>query len=110
MTPGGWVCGDAWFGSVAPAVELKLRYGIYSTFVIKQNLNFYPHRILYDILMLRHPQRPAGHWVVMKANISGVDIFAMVYAWSSKGLTYIISTCGKTIGCFIRSDQTTRTD
>ena len=33
----------------------------------------------------------------MKANISGVDIFAMVYSWSSRGLTYIVSTCGKTI-------------
>ena len=28
---GGWVCGDTWFGSVASAVELMLRLGVYSS-------------------------------------------------------------------------------
>ena len=28
---GGWVCGDAWFGSILSAIELKLRLGVYSS-------------------------------------------------------------------------------
>ena len=28
---GGWVCGDAWFGSIMSAVELRIRKGIYSS-------------------------------------------------------------------------------
>ena len=28
---GGWVCGDAWFGSIPSAIELKLRLGVYSS-------------------------------------------------------------------------------
>ena len=28
---GGWVCGDAWFGSSMSAVELRIRKGIYSS-------------------------------------------------------------------------------
>ena len=39
---GGWIGGDAWFGSVNAAVELKCRLGINSTFIIKQNKNYCP--------------------------------------------------------------------
>ena len=28
---GGWVCRDAWFGSVVLAIELKIRLGVYSS-------------------------------------------------------------------------------
>ena len=35
---GGWVFGDVWFGSVTAAVEAKIRLGVYTTFVVKQNL------------------------------------------------------------------------
>jgi hypothetical protein len=38
----------------------------------------------------------AGHWVVFKTMISGVDLFAMVYAWSQKGVSYILSTYSST--------------
>jgi hypothetical protein len=31
LVKGGWVCGDAWFGSVVSAVELKIRLGVYSS-------------------------------------------------------------------------------
>ena len=43
--------------------------GIHSTFIVKQNLNYCPKQVLYSILLARHKTRPAGHWVVMKANI-----------------------------------------
>lgn len=33
----------------------------------------------------------------MKATISEVDIFIMVYAWSQKGLAYMVSSCGTTV-------------
>ena len=33
----------------------------------------------------------------MKANISSVDLYIMVYAWSQQRTCMIVSTCGKTI-------------
>ena len=81
---GGWVGGDAWFGSINTAVELKAKLGIYSTFIVKQNLNYFPMQVLHAILVARYSKRPAGHWVTMKATISGVDLYVMAYAWSQK--------------------------
>ena len=49
------------------------------------------------VLRARHPKRPAGHWVVMKTNLAGVDLFVMIYAWSQQRTTMMVSTCGKTI-------------
>ena len=57
----------------------------------------FPKEVLYSVLKARHPRRPAGHWVVMKTAIAGVDLFAMVYAWSQSSVAYMVSTCGKTI-------------
>ena len=94
---GGWVGGDAWFGSIESCVELNRRLGLYSTFIVKQNVNYFPMQILHDILIARHGSRPAGHWVVMQANISGVDLFVMAYAWSQKGVAYFVSSCGTTV-------------
>jgi len=37
---GGWVGGDAWFGSVMTLVEVKKRFGVYSTWIIKNNSKF----------------------------------------------------------------------
>ena len=54
-------------------------------------------QILHDILIARHGSRPAGHWVVMQTNISGVDLFVMAYAWSQKGVAYFVSSCGTTV-------------
>ena len=31
LQKGGWVCGDAWFGSVTSVVELMIRKGVYSS-------------------------------------------------------------------------------
>jgi hypothetical protein len=33
----------------------------------------------------------------MKTNLAGVDLFAMIYAWSQQRTTMVVSTCGKTI-------------
>ena len=94
---GGWVGGDAWFGLVATCVELRKRKEIFSTFIVKQNVGYFPKSVLHSILLARYPKRPAGHWAVMKATISGVDIFIMAYAWSQKGIAYMVSSCGKTV-------------
>jgi hypothetical protein len=39
----------------------------------------------------------AGHHVVMKATISGVDLFLLAYAWSNKRTAYLVSKCGTTV-------------
>ncbi len=85
---GGWISGDAWFGSVNSCVELMKKKGIYSTFIVKQNLNYGLTRVLYSVLLARYKTRPAGHWVVMKSVISGIDIFILVYAYSNKHDAY----------------------
>ena len=107
VAKGGWVGGDAWFGSVMSAVEVFNRFGVYrylfkcccfcynedyklyvlnffshSTFIIKNNQTFFPMRVLHDILKSRHGDHPAGHWVVMLATISQVRVLAIEYAWS----------------------------
>ena len=94
---GGWVGGDAWFGSIESCIELKRRCGVYSTFIVKQNIKYFPMQVLYKILLARHGSRPAGHWVVMQSKIADVELFAMAYAWSQRGVAYIVSTCGKTV-------------
>ena len=113
----GWIGGDAWFGSIACVVELMIRLQVYSSkyrgtcviscslflssffnlaFTVKQNTQFFPKEVLEAILCARHPVRPTRHWVVMKTQISGVDLFTMVYTWSQKGFSFIVSSCGCT--------------
>jgi hypothetical protein len=94
---GGWVGGDAWFGSVNSCVELMKRLGIHSTFIIKGNKNYCPVEVIRSVLLSRFGTRPGGHWATMKATISGVDMFLTAYAWSQKGIAYILSTCGTTV-------------
>jgi hypothetical protein len=92
----GWVGGDAWFGSVMTCVEVWKRFQVHSTFIVKGNINFFPVRALHAILKARFGERPAGHSVVMETVVSGVKVFAMAYAWSHRGVSYIVSTCGDT--------------
>ena len=54
-------------------------------------------QVLNAVLRARHPNRPAGHWVVMKTRLAGVDLFALVYSWSQQRTCYVVSTCGKTV-------------
>ena len=96
LEPGGWIGGDAWFGSVQAAVETYKRFGVHSTFIIKNNCKYFPMKVLHAILSARHGERPAGNWVVMSCTIAGVDIKAIAYAWSKKGVSYFVTTCGST--------------
>lgn len=93
---GGWVGGDAWFGSVSTAMSCFKRFNVHSTWIIKNNSNFFPKKVLESILKARHGSRPAGKWVVMQTTIDGVPLIAMAYAWSQKGVSYFLSTCGNT--------------
>ena len=61
-------------------MELKRRLGAYSTFIIKQNVNYYPMKVLHAIMAAWCGSRPAGNWVVMTATIGGVDLYVMAYA------------------------------
>jgi len=92
----GWVGGDSWFGSVLTAVEVKTRFNVHSTWIIKQNSQLYPKKPLHAILKACHGDNPAGHWVVMRSTIGGVPLFALAYAWSKAGVSYFLSTCGST--------------
>jgi hypothetical protein len=93
---GGWVGGDSWFGSIATAVEVMNRFSAHSSWIIKQNQNWFPMKALFAVLKARHKDRPAGHWVTFHTTISGVELIAMAYAWSQRGISYILSTCGST--------------
>ena len=119
-----WIGGNAWFGSIACVVELMFRLEVYSSkykvqgyiphflfavfnliilclaFIVKQNTQFFPKEVLEAILRACHPLRSAGHWVVMKTQISGVDLFAIVYAWSRKGFSFNVFSCGKAARLF----------
>ena len=97
LASGGWVGGDAWFGSIPAVVELKKKFNIFSTFIFKQNIQYCPKQVLHRVLSVRHPRYPAGHHVVMKATISGVELFILAYAYSNQGITYMVSSCGTTI-------------
>jgi hypothetical protein len=90
------VGGDSWFGSALSAVEVRVRFNVYSTWVIKQNTDFFPMQALHSVLTARYGDRPAGHWVVFMTSISGVSVLAVCYAWSHSSTTYFVSTCGST--------------
>jgi Transposase IS4 len=96
VAQGGWVGGDAWFGSVMTCVELMKEFGVYSTFIVKGNTLYFPMAALHSVLSARHGNRPAGHWVTMTATIADVNVIAIAYAWSQKGVSYFVSTCGDT--------------
>jgi hypothetical protein len=93
---GGWVGGDSWFGSISTAVEVMARFGVHSMWIIKQNQQWFPMKPLYSVLKAHFKDRPAGHWVTFVAEISGVKLIALAYAWHQRGVSYILSTCRST--------------
>ncbi len=93
---GGWVGGDAWFGSVMSAVEVKKHFNVESTWVVKQNVDYFPVVPFCAVLKVLYGDRPAGHWVVFKTEISSVRLLAIAYAWSQTSIAYFVSTCGST--------------
>ncbi len=50
VVEGGWVGGDAWFGSIPCVVELKKKLGIFSTFIIKKNVQYCPLQVIQRIM------------------------------------------------------------
>jgi hypothetical protein len=50
VVPGGWVCGEAWFGSIVTVVEVEKRRNVKSTWIINSNHSFYPMEALYVIM------------------------------------------------------------
>jgi Transposase IS4 len=96
LVRGGWVGGDAWFGSVMTCIELMKEFGVFSTFIVKTHTLFFPMAALHSVLSARHGNKPAGHWVTMTTTIDGIKVHAIAYAWSQKGVSYFVSTCGDT--------------
>jgi hypothetical protein len=96
VVEGGWVGGDAWFGSMVAALEAKKRLNVDFTWIIKGNHAFYSMGALHAVIKSRFGTKIAGHWVTMMTTIAGIKIMAMAYAWSQKGISYFLSTCGST--------------
>jgi hypothetical protein len=78
------------------ALEVKKRLCVESTWIIKGNHSFYHTAALHAVLKARFGSKTAGHWVVMTTNIAGVEMLALEYAWSQRGVSYFLSTCGNT--------------
>jgi hypothetical protein len=98
VVEGGWVSGDTWFGLIPCVVELKKKMNVYSTFIIKQNLQYCPVQVIERIMKAQYRDgRLAGQHAVMKVTISGVEMFLLAYAWSNKQVVYIISSYGSTV-------------
>jgi len=102
--------GDAWFGSVAACLALKLEeteddngdlvpMDVDSAFVVKNNTSCFPRGPLHAVLKARCPKRMMGHWVVFTAVTKGVHFRAMACAWSNSDIAYILSTFGNTSAC-----------
>lgn len=96
MGPGGWVGGDAEDGSITTAVEIMKRFGVHSTWAVTTNHSLFPMQALYSILTARYGSKPMGQWVTMRTELAGVQLIAVVYAGGPRGLTYYLSTCGRT--------------
>jgi len=76
-------------------VEVMNRFAVHLTWIIKQNQQFFPMKPLYAVLIARFKDRPDSHWVVFQTKISG-PLIAMAYAWSQRGVSYMLSMCGST--------------
>ena len=48
----GWFGDDTWFGSVVSCVEITKKLGVHSTFIIKNNKNFFLMKALQKSLSL----------------------------------------------------------
>ena len=48
---GGWMTEDAWFGLIPTVVELFKRVDVFSSFIVKNNVQYFPKEVLYKILL-----------------------------------------------------------
>lgn len=92
----GHALGDAYFGSVMCAVELKKLFGVESTFIVKGHTYLFPKSSLLAIMNARHKGKCVGNSVSMTITIAGVDLLASVYAWSKAGRAFLISSGAST--------------
>jgi hypothetical protein len=82
VVKGGWVGGNAWFGSMVTALEANKRLNIDSTWILKGNHAFYPMGALHAVIKAWFGTKIAGEWVTMTTPISGIKMMAMAYACS----------------------------
>jgi hypothetical protein len=76
-------------------VEMMIRLGVHSTWVVKGNTRLFPKKQLLAILRARHSYA-RGNWVVMSTEVAGVKLMAIAYAWSTKGVSYFVTDNGDT--------------
>lgn len=50
------------------------------SFIIKQNVQYFPIKICHAVLIARHGSDPAGDCGIMHVNIGGVKLYVMTYA------------------------------
>ena len=61
-------------------------------------MQYCPLQVIQQVLQAHNKSgRRAGHHVVMKATISGVDLFLLTYVWSNQRAAYIVLSCGTTM-------------
>lgn len=77
-------------------LSVMKKFKVHSTWIVKGNTAFFPMKVLHRLLLGRHGVRPAGHWTTMTTTISDVNVIVMAYAWSQRGVSYFVSTCGST--------------
>ena len=53
VVEGGWVGGNAMFGSIASCVEIMKRFKAHSTFIVKNNAGCFPMKVLHKLLQVR---------------------------------------------------------
>jgi hypothetical protein len=76
-------------------VKVHKCFGVHSSWIIKPNQSWFPKKALGIEFMVK--EGPAGHYrKFSKQAISEVALFAMAYAWSQKGVSFLLSTCGST--------------
>jgi hypothetical protein len=54
-----------------------VQFNVFSTWAIKQNIDFFPVHALHSVLTARYSKKPAGHWVVFQ------QIFQELWFWQS---------------------------
>jgi hypothetical protein len=97
VVEGGWVGGDAWFGSIITDLEAKKSLKVDLAWIIKVYHAFFLLGVYHAVLKARFGMKSMGHWVtMMMMMISGIKMMAMAYAWSQKGISYFLSKCGST--------------
>jgi hypothetical protein len=90
-----WVVGDFWFGSTATAVEVMNKFGVNSSWIIKQIQQWFPMKPLYAVLNASK----IGSWALgnlssynfrSSSHCNGIcmeskgDIICIIYMWFHK--------------------------